>query len=81
MYLSGMSHTDLINLWPSLADFAADISVPYGTAKAMRRRGAIPDAYWLIIVQRAAVRGLSGVTLEALASAVAIRQSIGGVQP
>lgn len=65
-----MTHTDLINLWPSLSDFAADLSIEYGTAKAMRRRSSIPSEYWLTTVNAAETRGL-GVTLEMLAQAVA----------
>ncbi|OJU37177.1 MAG: hypothetical protein BGN94_08175 [Rhizobiales bacterium 68-8] len=66
-----MTHSDLINLWPTLADFAADIGVEYGTAKAMRRRSSVPSEYWLSMVRSADGRGIAGVTLEALAAAVA----------
>jgi hypothetical protein len=66
-----MTHADIINLWPSLTDFAADLSVEYGTAKAMRRRGSIPSEYWLAVVRKAESREIDGVTLEALAAAVA----------
>jgi len=68
MYLVRMSHTQIIDLWPSLSDFAADLRVPYGTAKAMRRRGSIPASYWAAVVARAQDRKLR-VTLEALAAA------------
>lgn len=66
-----MTHADLINLWPSLSDFAADLSVEYGTAKAMRRRSSIPSEYWLALVKAAETREIAGVNLEALAAAVA----------
>jgi hypothetical protein len=66
-----MSHADIINKWPSLAEFATDIAVEYGTAKAMRRRSSVPSEYWLTMVRAAEARELSDVTLEALASAVA----------
>lgn len=66
-----MTHVQIINLWPSLSDFASDIGVQYGTAKAMRRRGSIPSEHWLCMTAKAAERGISGVSLEALASAVA----------
>lgn len=66
-----MTHADIINLWPSLSDFAADLSVGYGTAKAMRRRSSIPPEYWMNVVRAAEARSLDGVTLEALAAAVA----------
>lgn len=68
--LCGMTHADIINLWPSLAEFAADLSVAYGTAKAMRRRKSIPATYWPAIIKAAADREIAGVTLEALVGAV-----------
>ncbi len=66
-----MTHAGIINLWPSLTDFAADLAIEYGTAKAMRRRSSIPPEYWLAVVRSAAAREIEGVSLEALASAVA----------
>lgn len=69
--LCAMTHTEIINLWPSLSDFADDLGIQYGTAKAMRRRGVIPSEYWLTATVAADGRSISGVTLEALASAVA----------
>lgn len=69
--LIDMTHTAIINLWPSLSDFADDLSVAYGTAKAMRRRGSIPPQYWPVVIRKAEEREIEGVTLEALVSAVA----------
>lgn len=66
-----MTHTDIINKWPSLSDFAQDLGVMYGTAKAMRRRSSIPSEHWLILVTKARKRGIKGISLEALAAAVA----------
>lgn len=66
--LSIMTHADIINRWPSLGEFAADLSIAYGTAKAMRRRGSIPSEYWPGVVQSAARRGIAGVSLERLVS-------------
>lgn len=67
-----MSHPAIIDLWPSLSAFAEDLGVPYGTAKAMRRRGSIPAQYWKRTVAKAAERKIDGVTLEVLAEAVAV---------
>lgn len=69
MYLLGMEHTQIIKLWPSLSDFAADLGVEYGTAKAMKRRGSIPSRRWTEVVNAAHARGYRSVTLEALAEA------------
>ena len=68
-----MTHTAFINLWPSLAEFAGDISVSYGTAKAMRRRGSVPPAYWSMMVKKAKERRIAGVDEKTLALAIAHR--------
>lgn len=66
-----MTHSDIIDQWPSIGAFAADLDVPYGTAKAMRRRQSIPPAYWKVVVAKARARRIKGVTLEALTQAKA----------
>lgn len=76
MYLMAMSHTELINLWPSLTAFAGDLSIQYGTAKAMRRRNSIPPVHWPAIVERAKARRIKGVTLQSLALAAATRSEV-----
>jgi hypothetical protein len=43
--------------WPSLGDFARDISVGYEAAKQMRRRQSIPVKYWPAMISSAAERG------------------------
>lgn len=68
-----MTHVDIINSWPTLSDFADDLGVAYGTAKAMRRRGSIPSEHWIAVVAGARSRGIDGVSLEALAQAAASR--------
>lgn len=67
-----MTHADIINSWPSLAEFAADLSVEYGTAKAMRRRGSIPAKYWPLVVSKAVDREIDGITAEALMNGAAL---------
>jgi hypothetical protein len=66
-----MTHTPLIDRWSTLAEFAEDIGVSYGTAKAMRRRGSIPSEYWTRAVAGAEARGIDGITLETLAEIAA----------
>lgn len=66
-----MTHAHIINKWPSLSDFADDLGVQYGTAKAMRRRGSIPPEHWMTVVTKASEREIEGVSLEVLAAAVA----------
>lgn len=67
-----MTHADIINLWPSLSDFAGDLGLRYGTAKAMRRRGRIPPEYWSRLALKAQERGIAGVSADVLAEAVAL---------
>lgn len=66
-----MTHIETIEKWPSLSEFAADLGVPYGTAKAMKRRGSIPADRWVDVVEKARARGFEDITHEALALAIA----------
>lgn len=66
-----MTHAQIISDWPSLSEFAADLGVEYGTAKAMRKRNSIPSRYWVTVVSKACDRGIAGVTYEVLAMAAA----------
>lgn len=65
----------IIDLWPSLPDFAADIDVIYVTAQAMYRRDGIDACYWPAMIDGAARRGIDGVTLERLADIAASRRT------
>ncbi len=60
------SFSDVIALWPSLADFAAEVGVPYGHAKQWRMRDSIPAARWTALVEAAERRGVH-LTTERLA--------------
>src|ERR1700692_1738060 len=62
------TYRGVIERWPSLAVFADDIGVPYGTAKQMRRRDSIPAEYWVRIAAKASQRKIRGITIELLAS-------------
>lgn len=66
-----MTHSEIIDKWPSIGAFAADLDVPYGTAKAMRRRQSIPPAYWPTVVAKARARRIKGISLEVLTFAKA----------
>jgi hypothetical protein len=70
------SFADAINLWPSLRSFAEDIGVDYGTAQVMKHRDSVSDKYWLQMVEAAAERRISGVTLERLAEMKAARREV-----
>lgn len=59
---------DIINQWPSLADFAADIGVEENTAKQMRTRNSVNARYWIPMVSAARRRRIK-VTMDVLAAA------------
>ena len=58
---------ELCNLWPSDAELARDLGVPYPTVAAWKQRGSIPAPYWRQLVRAAKVRHLSQVTADLLA--------------
>lgn len=50
---------DIINLWPSPADFAVDLGLTSAVhARTMRLRGSIPRWYWPTVVEAAKRRGI-----------------------
>lgn len=60
----------IISQWPTVSEFARDIGLrraSHGTL--MKMRGRIPSEHWSAVVSAAQRRGLSGITLEALAEA------------
>lgn len=61
------SVAELVALWPSRPDFAADVGVKIGLVNSWVHRGVIPDLYWLAISDGAQRRGIAGVSLEVLA--------------
>ncbi|MCF1449414.1 hypothetical protein GOZ83_10715 [Agrobacterium vitis] len=67
-----MTHADIINLWPSIAEFARDIGASYETAKAMRRRSSIPAGYWVRVVESSQYRHFQEVSFPTLAEAAAL---------
>ena len=59
---------NIINLWPSLSDLAADLRKPYSTVNAWKQRGSIPAKFDLALIEAAKQRG-QRLTLEQLAEA------------
>lgn len=68
-FASMKTHRDIIEKWPTVGEFAADIGVSENTARAMKRRNSIRGIYWHDIVAAAKRRGFEGVTHETLACA------------
>jgi len=66
--MSETTFTDVIALWPSTADFAGALGVPYQTAAAWKRRNSIPPDQWLRLVTAAREIGQE-LSLETLAAA------------
>jgi hypothetical protein len=65
------SHRAIIDAWPKLTDFAGDLDIPYGNAKAMRRRDRIGLEYVPAVVAKANARGIEGVTADLIAQLAA----------
>jgi len=59
--------SDLCDLWPSDAELARDLGVPYPTVAAWKQRGSIPAPYWRRFVTAARARKLTQVTADLLA--------------
>ncbi|HEX5778552.1 MAG TPA: hypothetical protein VFY21_06890 [Xanthobacteraceae bacterium] len=58
---------DIIDVWPSVAEFGRDLGVPYTTAFSWKDRGAIPGEHWLAIVRAARHRGHPEISVDLLA--------------
>lgn len=67
-----MTHQDVINQWPSLAAFAADLGVPSANVRMWRRRNSIPVSHFEAVVEAAAKRGFDGISYETLAKAQSV---------
>ena len=65
---------NVIDLWPTAADFGRDIGVTDINARAMRQRNSIPSEYWCKVVERASAIGHK-VTYESLAKFAEARNS------
>lgn len=54
----------LIDMWPSIAEFAADLDVGYEAAKQMRRRNSVAVEHWPRLMEACRQRGISGINAE-----------------
>jgi len=57
----------LIDQWPTITEFAADVGCGYEAARQMRRRQSISPDHWPKVVMVSRGRGIEGVTFEWLA--------------
>ncbi|HBF32681.1 hypothetical protein [Rhizobium sp.] len=60
--------SELIDQWPTIADFAVAIGCGYEAARKMRRRESIAPKHWHRIVDAAATQGVEGISLSWLAA-------------
>jgi hypothetical protein len=68
MYLGRMfqSHRDIIDAWPTLQDYAADVGVKFNTARGMRQRSSIHMRYWDEVIAAAKRRRIRGINQNVL---------------
>ena len=66
-----MTHSDILNLWPSLTDLARDMGKPIPTVGNWKSRNRIPMEYWVRLVRAAARRDIP-LTYGQLAEAVSL---------
>lgn len=60
------SHRDIIDAWPTLQDYAADLGVRFNTARGMRQRSSIHWRYWDDVAEAAKRRKIKGVNQKIL---------------
>jgi hypothetical protein len=69
MYVFDMSKAPisisaLIDQWPTITEFAAEVGCGYEAARQMRRRQSIAPEHWGNVVAAAKGRSFTGVTFE-----------------
>jgi hypothetical protein len=57
----------LIDAWPTITEFAAEVGCGYEAARQMRRRESIAPEHWERVIDAAGKRGIEGVSYEWLA--------------
>lgn len=62
------SHKQIVELWPTTAEFAEETGIHPVTARVMKARGKIPSWYWTQVVEAAQKRGFTEVTADQLAA-------------
>ena len=66
-----MTHRDLIDRWPSLAQFGRDADIHYESVRAYHRTGSIPYWHWASVVKASHEHGFDDVSVESLAEGAA----------
>ena len=68
MINSPTSISALIDQWPTIAEFAADVGCGYEAARQMRLRGSIAPKHWDGVIAATAGKGINGVDWKWLAA-------------
>lgn len=63
--------SDIVSLWPTATELAADIGENDGTVRQWKNRDSIPAEYWPKVIAAAAKRRFVGVTAELMAQIAA----------
>ncbi len=53
-----MNHADIISLWPTTTQFAAEVGVPRDRADKWKQRRYIRPIYWSRVMEAARKRGI-----------------------
>ena len=61
--------SDIIDIWPSMAELGRDLDLPYSTVAAWRQRGSIPAQHWLALIRAGRRRGHATLTSDLLTEA------------
>jgi hypothetical protein len=70
-----LTHTQIIDLWPSVGEFAEEMGVNHRTARSWKQRISIPSHYWARLISCALVKGFNSVTPDALTCSAAERRA------
>lgn len=57
---------ELMDMWPTVADFGRDIGIKPSHAGVMKTRGVIPVDYWPAVIEAAATRNIEGISADLL---------------
>lgn len=68
MSTSPASISDLIDRFPTIVVFAAEVGCGYEAARQMRRRGSIAPEHWSRVVSASQARDIEGISFEWLAA-------------
>jgi hypothetical protein len=68
------SHRDIIDAWPSLQEYAADLGILFNTARGMRQRSSIHFTYWDDVTAAAKRRKIKGINQKILRQLALIRR-------